>query len=307
MRERIAAIVNPMAGRRNPLPIVSAIARLVRGAGSRFEVHLTERPGQGVEFASAVRRTADAILVVGGDGTVSEVLHGLSGAAVPIALLPAGTENLVARDLRTPGDARSLADLLLHGSPTPRDTGLVNGRLFLAVVGIGFDAECVIRLVRRRTGHISQWDYFWPTWRTFWTHRFPRLDVQLDGTTWFEGQGIVLIGMIPTYSIGLRVFPCADPTDGRLDVCILRCASRGRLLRQAWSMLRSRHTRRADCQMAQAQHLRVTADETVPMEIDGDPGGALPAEISIRPASAWLLRGRAGGSARPRDGLARRA
>jgi diacylglycerol kinase family enzyme len=149
-----------------------------------------------------------AILAVGGDGTVREVVDGLlhSRRKIPVAILPTGTENLAAREFETPTDPTGIVQTILGGRAVPCDVGVTNGRHFLVVTGAGFDAEVVHRLADCRGRHITHWNYFWPIWRTFWEHRFPRLTVSADGEEVFEGRG--LAGRRPARSVHI---PLRDP------------------------------------------------------------------------------------------------
>ena len=213
MRRRLVAIVNPVSGRRDMSAIVQRVGDIIHDRGGRLEIARTGGAGAARRIAHSLEDSVDAVLVVGGDGTASEVVDGLAQRSLPIAILRTGTENLLARELAMPTDPDAIAHLLLTGESRPFDVGRVNGRLFVVVAGVGFDAECVERLSRGRKGHISCWTYFWPTWNTFWSHRFSIITVDADGSTVFEGAGLVLIGAISRYAAGLRIFPRAKLDD----------------------------------------------------------------------------------------------
>jgi len=302
-RRRFAAIVNPIAGRRNLLLRVRTIARAVesRRAGSRLDVLVTQGPRHAMELASELDSGVEAVLVVGGDGTVGEVLNGLAGQrsprdsrvprlSVPMFILGAGTENLIAREMNMPTDPEQVADTLLRGEPFAADVGVINEHRFLAVAGIGFDAECVLRMNRSRRGHITRGDYFWPIWRTFWEYRYPVLRVDVEGESIFEGRGFVLIGNIARYSAGLRILVKARNDDGLLDVGVFPCASRRRMFGHAYRSFLRRHIGRGGMIYRQCRTTRITSDEPVPIEVDGEWGGHLPTECSVQPGAVTFLR-----------------
>ena len=289
-RRRFAAIVNPISGRRNMLPRVRTIARAVERRGGRLEVLVTNGPRHATELASRLGSGIDAVLVVGGDGTVGEVLNGLCGAQVPMLIYRTGTENLLARELGMPSDPEDITATLLCGEPCASDVGIMNGRRFLAVAGIGFDAECVVRMNRARRGHITHGDYFWPIWRTYWAYQYPHLRVEADGAMIFDGRGFALIGNIARYSAGLRILLHARPDDGLLDLGIFPCESRSRMAMHACRAFLRRHVGPGGMVYRRCRAVRVTSDEDVPIELDGELCGMLPAECSVDAGAINFLR-----------------
>lgn len=299
-RRRIAAIVNPISGPRNMLPRVRTIARAVERLGGRLDVLVTQGPRHATELASELGGEVEAVLVVGGDGTVGEVLNGLAGVGradregrvrrVPMLILRTGTENLLAREMNMPTDPEQVTDTLLRGEQFAADVGVINEHRFLAVAGIGFDAECVVRMNRSRCGHITHGDYFWPIWRTYWEYRYPVLRVDVDGERIFEGRGFVLIGNIPRYSGGLRMLMKARIDDGLLDVGIFPCESRRKMLGHACRAYLRRHIGRGGTIYRQCRTVRVCSDDKVPIEVDGELRGHLPAECSVQPGAVSFLR-----------------
>ena len=298
-RRWFLAIVNPISGRRDVTRAVESIAKCLSEQGAELAIKTTRARRQATDLTRAAPPETDAILVIGGDGTVNEVLEGLDAQPVPLAILPTGTENLLAKYLRMPRKPAEMADLLLHGEVHPQDLGRVNGRGFHSVIGAGFDAECVARLAACRRGHISYWTYVMPILRTIREHRFPRLRVDLDQMTIFEGRGLAIAGLIPRYAAGLRVLKFADPTDGLLDVVIFECITRTRLIRHAVNVAFRRHLPRrtpherapvSGVTFGQGRRISITSPDAVPVEIDGDPAGTLPVDLVIQRAAARFLR-----------------
>jgi len=293
-RRRLAAIVNPISGRRNMLPRVRTIARAVERLGGRLDLQLTQGPRHATQLAAGLAKDVEAVLIVGGDGTVGEAANGLARNHVPMLILRTGTENLVAREMNMPTDPELVADTLLRGEQFAADLGIINQHRFLSVAGIGFDAACVARMNPSRRGHITHGDYFWPIWRTFWEYRYPLLRVDVDGERLFEDRGFVLIGNISRYSGGLRMLMKARNDDGLLDVGIFPCESRRMMLGHACRAFLRRHVGRGGMIYRQCRTVRISSDEDVPIEVDGEIGGHLPVECSVQPGAITFLRTRAG-------------
>ena len=305
MARRIVAILNPVSGPHNMLPVVRQIGRALKRRASQLDVLVTDGEGHATEIAAKLRHDVDAVLVVGGDGTVCEVVNGLIRYAdllnagskpiedpfhtVPIVILRTGTENLIAREFGMPTTPDRVVETLLFGKPFACDVGVINQRHFLAVAGVGFDADCVRRLASARQGHITHSSYFWPIWRTFWTHRFPTLRIEVDNSCVFEGQGFAMIGIIGRYAAGLRILSEARYNDGLLDLCAFECNSKPSLLRHTWNIFRRRHVGSLGVVYRQGRRISITSPDPVHLEIDGDMGGYLPASCHVLPSAGQFL------------------
>ncbi|UCG15613.1 MAG: hypothetical protein JSV19_09995 [Phycisphaerales bacterium] len=285
----VHAIINPVSGRRDPARAIARVRQGLAREGVGVTCTATREPGDATCLARNVPDSARAILIVGGDGTVREVVTGRVGRPTPLLVLGTGTENIVAKALGMPRDPDHIVERILHGMPRPTDVGVVNGRKFLIISGIGFDAEVVHRLHRARAGHISYLDYFWPIWRTFWGHVFPELHVETDGRALFDGNGLVFVGVLRRYSLGLQILSKARHDDGLLDVCVYPCASRARLMGHAARTLLGRHTSSRETLYAQCRTATVHSNKPVSMQVDGDVGGSLPATYSVIPSGIWFL------------------
>ena len=131
-------VVNPVAGRRNAQRELTRVIRRLRATGLSVEVEPTREPGDATAWAAGLdEATTQAVVVVGGDGTIREVIEGLQGRPTPIAILPTGTENLVAKQFGFRFDAETLSRRIRTGEPRPVDVGVINGRRFLVVAGAG--------------------------------------------------------------------------------------------------------------------------------------------------------------------------
>lgn len=289
MRKRVGVIVNPVSGRYDLRVFLRDVRRELAAGGASVTVLRTAGAGHATELARGLLDRCDALLVIGGDGTICEVANGIAGTDLPMAVVGTGTENLFARAIGPQRDPRIVARVLRSADVVRWDLGRINGRAFLAVAGVGFDAECVRRMAAIRRGHITHADYFLPVWRTFWEHPFPHLRITADGRRVFDDRGLAIVGGLPRYALGLRITPAARPDDGVLDFCAFRCASRTRLLALAWKTLWNRHLESPGVFSGQFRRIEITSDRPVPVEADGDAAGILPAVIEVEPRALALL------------------
>ncbi len=271
-------------------PVVRQIARTLAHYDAELETILTDGPGRATAIAKGLEKEIDAVLIVGGDGTVCEVINGLTLNSKPFLILRTGTENLLARELKMPTEPKELARTLLLGKARPLDLGVMNGRRFVAVTGVGFDAECVKRMTETRDGHITHGDYFWPIWRTLWAHRFPELRVLADGKEVFIGRGFALVGVIGLYSAGMRILAKAKYDDGKLDLCVFPCANRVTLVGHALRVFGKRHLGARGMVYVQCERVDISSVDPAYVEIDGEFAGELPIRCGIEAGAVEYLR-----------------
>ncbi|MBW3539069.1 MAG: diacylglycerol kinase family lipid kinase [Planctomycetes bacterium] len=224
-----------------------------------------------------------ALVAAGGDGTVAECVNRFPG--VPLAVLPLGTENLLARYLGVRRSGRAAADIIAAGHTRRLDLGTAGERRFTLLASVGFDADVVHRLDARRTGHISRLHYLPQIVRSLWSYQHPELRLYVDDNPQpLTGRMAVLMNL-PMYGFGLRFADNARGDDGRLDLRLFERGSTLAILHYACLVRFGRHEGRRDVASATARRVRIESDVPVPIEIDGDPAGCTPVEFGILPAA----------------------
>jgi YegS/Rv2252/BmrU family lipid kinase len=288
----IAYIVNPKSGASSGKIMVRQFKDYL--TDRRFDIRTVFTTSLAHASASAANAGADPncsiVVAAGGDGTVREIVHGLEATKKPLLIIPCGTENLLANELGFDERTKTLINAFESGPVKPFDLGKANGLCFTSVAGFGFDGEVVKRVAESRRGHINHLDYFWPIWRTFWGHKFPRMNVTVDGKTIYDGRGMVFVGNISRYAIGLQILHDADYGDGLLDVCIYICSTRRHLVKHAFATVTKLHSSGKDVVYTQGKVVRVESpDPNVFSQFDGDPGPSLPMNIEIIPQAANMV------------------
>jgi diacylglycerol kinase family enzyme len=214
----------------------------------------------------------------------------LEGSDKPLLIVPGGTENLLANELGLDESLKTIIRTFEAGVIRPLDLGSANGKCFTSIAGFGFDGKIVKRVSEQRAGHIDYFDYFWPIWRTFWDYKFNALKVEVDGQEIFDGRGLVFVGNISRYAVGLQILHYADFGDGLLDVCIYKCASRVHLLKHSLMTVLKQHASTRGVVYRQGKDISVTSEAPdMPTEIDGDPGPDLPVKINVIPQAVNCL------------------
>lgn len=273
------------SGRRRVERLVGELR--ARGLSSRIAWSLDER----------TRLVADAgqdpscrcIVAAGGDGTVAALVN--EQPSVPVTVLAAGTENLFARHFfgmrKRPEE---VAETIAGGRVERLDLGLAGGQRFALMAGIGFDADVVTRHHRARVGHAGRMRpthraaYVESILRSSWAYRFPPLTVEITD----PGREETLVGTtaflfnLPRYALGLPMAPAARGDDGLLDLVLFRDAGPFRALHYLWLIVRGVHLRRPNVFHRKVRRVAISSNETVPVQLDGDPGG-----IVVGGTSGW--------------------
>jgi len=282
----IASIVNPKSGPTGSKLTGRRFEQYLAKRGFEVRVNLTTSLENACELATdaAIDYDCAMVVVVGGDGTVREVAHGLEGSDKPLLIVPHGTENLLANELGFDEKLKTIIRTFEAEYIRPLDLGSANGRCFTSIAGFGFDGEVVKRVSEQRAGHIDHFDYFWPIWRTFWNYKFDPMKVEVDGEEIFDGPGLVFVGNISRYAVGLQVLHYADFGDGLLDVCVYKCASQLHLVKHSLMTVLKHHADTSDVIYRQGKNILVSSEtDSVMTEIDGDPGPTLPVQIKVIP------------------------
>lgn len=240
----------------------------------------------------------EAVVSAGGDGTIG-ALANLLPHDVPIMIFPLGTENLLAKYWNLTLDIERATTTLVGGKTVQMDVGQANGKLFLVMLGCGFDAEVVQQMHLGRTGHISRWSYALPILRTLQSYQFPQLTWSTCSLTQMavsRQAAWLFVFNVPKYAASLDFCPQANPTDGRLDVCTFKCSGQRAGLKYLCKLWRGTHQGLEDFEHHQVRSLKLEAPLdrlgnpiTVHYQLDGDPGGVLPLTVDILPARLKLI------------------
>lgn len=289
---RILIIVNPISGRGRGPARARQLARHLEIRGASVTIETTAATGDARRLARSAGSNVDVIVCAGGDGTLNEVVNGLEpGSPVALALLPSGTANVLAHDLRIPKRPARLAELIATGSHRKLDALDVNGRLCHLMVGVGFDAATLEILERRRRGPITKLSYLIPGLKAFWNVRggMPPFDVAMDDQEPIRAHQVFAtnVGMLGTTL--MRFDHGGRPDDGLVDTYVAHRGGRLAILRYLFRLAFARLTRAGDVQFQRIRRMQIRSDAPVPYQVDGDFGGYLPIDVQVIPGHIHLI------------------
>jgi YegS/Rv2252/BmrU family lipid kinase len=269
---RVAVVFNPATGGGGTSGRKRDTQRALEAAGlDVLWLETTpEDPGQGLT-AKAVAEGVDLVMAQGGDGTVMACVTGLAGTDVPLAVLPAGTGNLLATNFDIPADLEAAVDVALDGDRVRLDVAATDDDRFVVMGGIGFDAAMLRDAdpkLKERLGAVA---YVLSGFKHL-RRRATRFRLRLDDRPPLErtGQG-VLVGNLGRLQGGLPVMPDARADDGLLDVAVLQTRTVADWLALAVRVLLRRRRKDPQLETFQARRVEVHCDRPQPVERDGDP------------------------------------
>ena len=279
---------NPSSGSGKRRHLIRELIRSLRSRGITPRLY-----SQRADFDAAVTDPARrphlvAAVAAGGDGTVLDLVnrHG----DLPLCVLPTGTENLLAKALRIPACGRTVAEVIARGNRRRLDVGKLNGRRFLIMASVGFDAEVVHAVhAHRRGGHVSHLSYLGPIWNAWWRFPSPQLRVTVDDSPVMYAGQFVVVANLSAYALNIGIVPTANGSDGVLDSRVFTLRSRGGLLRRFLSILRGTHEGSPDVIRLTGRRFRIESDTPMAIQADGDPAGMTPAEILIEPSAVEFI------------------
>jgi diacylglycerol kinase (ATP) len=293
----IVAIINPISGAGADAAVAARRIALVRHEverrGLRVAIHVTERRGHARELAAASAAAGAGLVIVwGGDGTINEVGAGVLGSDAAIGLIRAGSGNGLARALGVPRDASAALAIALDGRTRKIDAGMMAGRMFFNIAGIGFDARVAREFNLRAAGSRGGWPYITLGMREGWRYRAVDYRVDLDGTKRDVHALLIAFANGREYGLGARIAPDAELDDGLLDAAIVEERS---VLARFWH---ARHLVRGTAHRAPRVRTARVASASIeregPMEfhVDGEPAVAegrievriLPRALNVRAA-----------------------
>lgn len=279
--KRARIIYNPTAGRELFRKNLADVLERLEVAGYETSAHATTAEGDATRAAKwAVERKYDIIIAAGGDGTLNEVVAGVSDAEhrPKIGLIPMGTTNDFARALGIPRSIDEALDIIVDGYTVPVDVGVMNEeRHFINIAGGGRVTELTYEVPIKLKTMLGQMAYYLKGIEMLPSIHASHVRIEYDGEVFDEEAMMFLIGL--TNSVGgfEKLAPGASINDGKFTLLILRKCNIAEFMRVVTLALRGEHMNDPLVVAARASEINVTSHDEVLINLDGEYGGKLPA------------------------------
>lgn len=220
---KVKIILNPRAGRGKAAKLKAKILAELANYGYRSHLEETQWHGHAIEIAKkAVESGYDLVIAAGGDGTVNQVVNGMTGSKVPLGVLSAGTGNDFAAMIGMPADPAAAIRQIIEGETRWVDLCRLNDRYFISSVGAGFDGRVAytanqgIRFVRGMPA------YLLAVIKTLFSFRLHRVKMVVDGKEREYKALLFAVTNSSTYGGGIKITPDARIDDGLFDICVVK-------------------------------------------------------------------------------------
>jgi YegS/Rv2252/BmrU family lipid kinase len=280
--------------------------RAGRMRGSRWamvEACLRERGLEVVNIEAGPEGAADAlrealkaessdtsiVVAAGGDGTIHAVLLALCGTEFPLAILPVGSVNVLARELGVPRDLEEACSVAAIGRSRRIDLGLANGQPFALMAGVGFDAEVVAAVAPEVKGVIGSSAYVAKGLEVLARYPTSLFRLRTESEEFESRAWLAVVSNASHYTYRWRLSPDARIDDGWLDICLFEADSPARTAQQVVAALRGRHQGHPGVRHLRARGISFHCDPPVAVQLDGDHVGETPTEITIAPKALSVV------------------
>jgi diacylglycerol kinase (ATP) len=284
---RLLIIFNPAAGWRRRQRLARVLARL-REHGCAYVLRETQGRGDAERFAAAVDPADfDLVVAAGGDGTVNEAINGLACSALPLALIPLGTVNVLAAEIGLRTDPAAVARCVALGEPRPIALGAANGRRFILMAGAGFDAHVVAGVSVPMKRWLGKGAYVLSALRQLLVFSYPAYEMQTDNT--LRQAASVIVANARHYGGRFVCAPAASLESGTLQVCLFERGGRLAVIGYALALVTGRLPTLPSYRLIEARRIEIRGRPGEPLQGDGDSIGRLDATIEVLPNALDLV------------------
>jgi diacylglycerol kinase (ATP) len=287
VRKRMAIIQNPVSGR-SP-GFLEKTLQVLETLKVDFQVMRTQRAGDGRELARriATDQDWDAVVAAGGDGTCNEVAGGLLGTAIPMGVIPIGTANVLATEIGLAPAPESIAHTLAFGEVRPVCLGQMNDRIFLLMMGSGWDARVVAGVSSRLKKFLGRWAY--AAQAVMQICKVPSGSLQIFIENKMENGDWVIVCNAGHYGGKYLVAPQARMEDPTFQVLIFNGQGPLDRIKDLFALWLGQPALSKSIRVFVTDKVRVTGGSSELVQIDGDSAGGLPVEISVAPQRLNLI------------------
>lgn len=289
MKHQICIIVNPVSGSGRRKKVLKAIDALVDRSKFDFYVVQTEYHRHAIELTQqAINEGCCAVIVAGGDGSINEVGQTLAGTDVALGILPAGSGNGLARSLNIPLDPEKAVQNLNGFHVRTIDTGLANGKAFMNISGVGFDAAVAHAFHQQKTRGLLK--YFVLGVKLIFNYQLQTYKVAVDGREFERKAWLIDLANSPQYGNDALVAPKALVDDGMLDAVVLNPMPIPQMFVNFYRLFRGDLHQSKYIKTFKFKKMTITQERDDVAHLDGDPfelGTVI--EIEINPASLKVI------------------
>ena len=289
MKKRLKFILNPVSGYGILNGKFEILTQYFKKQNYHIDLLTTGCKGDAKRFAEDTDCTISAVVAIGGDGTINEVINGLYGKDIPVGIIPCGTNNLLAKELGIPRNIKKACLIISTGKTKHIDLGYDFKRYFFLMAGIGIDAEVVNHVDSCRKGNITLANYIVPITKAVALYKLPKILVEVDGKLVTKNAAFLFVSNVKGYYGPVRFTYLAKINDGQFDICIMKAKKKLDMLKYIFGATTRTLRNFSDVIYLRGKDVKISSKSNVFYQLDGDPGGSLPVRLRVIPKAIKVL------------------
>ena len=287
-------IINPVSPNLPARRHLREAAAWLKAQGWRADWAFTRWAGEATRIAGrAVGEGRDLVAVCGGDGTISEAINGLAGSQTPLAVIPAGTANVWAKEVGLPRRPIDALQVALYGQARRMDLGRAGagqeGRYFFLMAGVGLDGQIAASLPLQVKRYLGATAYAIAAVRESLRFRGQQVRLLLDGEPCETRLMMMVVGNTRNYAGVAQVTARACANDGLLDVCLFPGEGPLDIILHTLRVIANAHLRASSVLYRRVRRVELPEESVLPVQLDGDFCSAYPTLFEVAPAALTVM------------------
>lgn len=267
-------IINPVAGNGKALKYIPLIKECFEGRTEEFFIEITEYPCHATELARKYALSENyRIYSIGGDGTLNEVLNGMADSQSSLAVIPGGSGNDFIKSICPDLDMHHILERTIEGKEKKVDLATVNGRYFINISSVGFDAEVVLRADRFKNipPFSGRFAYLMGVMAALLKNRSNSLEISIDDGQPFNKNLLMAIAANGRYyGGGMLPAPHAEVNDGEFDICLVEKVSIAKIMLLLPKFIKGRHLGFKEVSFHKGKRISIKCSSPIALNIDGE-------------------------------------
>lgn len=268
---KLLIIANPKAGRGKAQTIIPKVEQYLEENNLDFQLLLTKYQGDAADLAEkGIKDKVDLIGIIGGDGTVNEVVNGVRETDIPLAIIPAGSGNDFSRSVGIPNNFIDAWQTLLKGKIKKVDLGLVNNRYFVNIFGMGIDTE-TIKEMNKMSGILKgELMYFWGIIKALIKFNPHKIKLIFKGQEIKENILTIAVANGKYYGGRVKIAPHAEIDDGFFDICVIKSMNKWRALSNLIKVYKGTHLKLPEVAIYNTDEILIESSKPILAQADGE-------------------------------------
>jgi YegS/Rv2252/BmrU family lipid kinase len=288
-RKKILFVINPISGIGRQRTIEKAISRHLDFSLYEHEIAFTQYPHHAAEIAkNAAGNNFEVVVAVGGDGSANDIANGLLNSNTAMGIIPLGSGNGLAHHLKIPFRISMAIKVLNKYKPSKIDTATMNGKLFISIAGIGFDAMVADKFaLQKRRGFRT---YLYLVIKEFFKYKPSEYIIEANGNVFKTKALLISFANSDQFGNNISIAPKASISDGYLDLCIIKELSTLKAVRIAHKFFLKNIDSSRFVETIKIKEARISCDDFIHSHIDGDADEKVTdVHLRIQPKSLFIL------------------